>query len=1094
MVNIERFSAPKSMRGRTLKEGLVDLEERKAEEALELDQRAEEILDGFYAGDFQLDTGLPDTCLSKELSKYPKKIQVVIFRRWLKRDPEKALQQIEAFGSLPQSCQKDIAVHLLATRKDESLRYYSYSDIIKSFDKITDERLSALIAFSAQSTFLFLAENREKFPYLSDEQILKRTHYGNGVCNWSSIVEYIDKFPSVDKRRAVEGALEQTVNSRPWVIMEKKEALQISEQELIEAFYRHNKAHELCMCLNNIDPKYHQEIADKSVAEHFPQAVLTNAEYFRSINIPEVITAIGEACSDIADVIVEVAYALPASWVAQLPQEWINEACRKHPQEILVEFDPLRNRCPVADFKDRINWQILGGALLARRNFNSLIYAAEIFERSLDANFAWLIVNNGGARAVIDSLRHFLRLPRELYLRLLEETNEVTPHVLSFDGITKDDVIKALKDQLYGRDIVNGLIKNPLQMEEFFGEPGRADVASINLAHELVDIGRTTDVLDCIEELGGIDKIWLANTVIEKGFGDALIDRYEFFQGSVDDKDIIKKLIAKGEQTACRIIERIDCFSGIAGDRALALQMWSTALRFSWDTTAMIRFNEMFSPHIDATFTQAADIFGDWLTPDTYNTVVAIRDGRLPKEESSALGIYKSGEVGINQLRKRITDFKSTIPHEDFDIPTFLAGHDIYRQFYRRYVRYEGSAWGAVDDASFRRTVEEHLQLQQAGLLKKISEKYVASGEVRVARVDQKKQEAFQYSEQFLIRFKTLQDSMAKALELSKQPRPLSHLVETIEKKRANIARSLKERAEHETSAPALDGIRRRMAMLEGLDLRRIKGFQDNFEKLAGFKELHEELRQLIFCYALHKNRSYRRAAEEMVAQERPRFKDIQWTIDFIEHIVNEETWRGYFANHRAEKVFRGLINVNALHEEFARAQDQGKSGTSTLEFIPTRGLLMEFSGHIADACWASKYDSISREFPNFSTVIFVQNRGTKNERLVGACMLIETTAHDGTPLLVIRGLNPIENVINALNVEDFYQKVTDYLKKLAEATGRELAIVIDDHSGGSATNRPSLFIKLCEKKKTLQRIKLASSGDTTFNNYNIVNCTYKVT
>ena len=151
----------------------------------------------------------------------------------------------------------------------------------------------------------------------------------------------------------------------------------------------------------------------------------------------------------------------------------------------------------------------------------------------------------------------------------------------------------------------------------------------------------------------------------------------------------------------------------------------------------------------------------------------------------------------------------------------------------------------------------------------------------------------------------------------------------------------------------------------------------------------------------------------------------------------------------------------------------------------------MEFSGHIADACWASKYGSMAEEFPNFSATIMVQNRGTKNERLAGASMMIETTGEDGTPLLVIRGLNPIENVINGVQVEDFFDKFIDYAQKIADKTKRKLAIVIDDHSGGSATNRPALFDFLNKKRISLEQVKLDSTKGTTFNGYDITSDTY---
>lgn len=89
-------------------------------------------------------------------------------------------------------------------------------------------------------------------------------------------------------------------------------------------------------------------------------------------------------------------------------------------------------------------------------------------------------------------------------------------------------------------------------------------------------------------------------------------------------------------------------------------------------------------------------------------------------------------------------------------------------------------------------------------------------------------------------------------------------------------------------------------------------------------------------------------------------------------------------------------------------------------------------------------------------------------------------------PLLVIRGLNPQENVINSLDVKDFFAQVVAYLKPIAEKQGRKLAIVIDGASGCAATNRPVLFKHLEEQKSTLKPVILKPNKNTDFNGYNI--------
>lgn len=190
-----------------------------------------------------------------------------------------------------------------------------------------------------------------------------------------------------------------------------------------------------------------------------------------------------------------------------------------------------------------------------------------------------------------------------------------------------------------------------------------------------------------------------------------------------------------------------------------------------------------------------------------------------------------------------------------------------------------------------------------------------------------------------------------------------------------------------------------------------------------------------------------------------------------------------YFTDKQAKNAFEKLTSTVALQEELSRAQNQGTKGTKSFEFIPTRGLLMEFSGHIADACWAEK-SNIGEEFPIFSSVTFAQNKGAKFERLAGASLLIEAKSKKGDNLLIIRGLNPLQNIINGLSTEDFYKKFIEYLKPIAEKMERKLAIVIDDHSGGSSTNRPVLFNYL--KGLELKKVVLDTNPNTEFNGYDI--------
>jgi len=999
-----------------------------------------------------------------------------------------------------------------------------------------------------------LAKNKEKLPYISDGQILERAQHGSvgmygSYYDWASVVPHIDKFPSLDKKQVIEEIFEQRTNANLRVLIEYRDKLGLSLRELIDVFYQHKKVFQLLNNAEFIDPEYHQEIVNKYLKHPNVSydSLWKNSKKLHNIDINKIwqkrktdnnISRFG--IRDIIDNFSD----FQTEWLTEMPLGFLNRLRSNHPEVIAERAD---------EFGKKLDREELLDTLFKKKEFYIILRNVEKLGHTKDETLANRIIDAGGDSFVIRMLDFFPRMSRQTYLRLfLHKPQEVTGRILKFDGITKDDVYKAMttRDTSIGAYIEN-IIINPSLIEgitlnqEFAEKIMQGDgyvfllrylekfegINFTELAKELIAKGKITHVIRYVEKFGELDKAWLANEAIEKGGGELLVSNYHNFQG-LDDCAIVQKLLQKGGDIPHRIAKHINAFSGLKQDRVLGEELWRECLRHYWDIEVMPELNDFYSPPLDQTFTFAYDLLGEQLIPDIYETIIAVKDGHVSKEDMKKLGITKTGETGINQLRQRLNSFKSKILDQEFDT-TLLEESPFYQQYYKAYVRYTNSEWGEHDEQSFEQIVETHNLLKQEKRLRKLPKEYAESGEVIIAKVDREKQETFRYSEQFLSRFGTLRASMAGSLELFNQNKPLSNLVEKAEAKRKQkindmendltrlssedavkkwigelehqmeqegdsvMKRALKKKIDTLQNEKARGFMQKNLSdafeRLRDLNLRSVRNFQSNFVVLSQFDEFHEELRQLIFYYALQKNKPYREPAKNIAHREKPQFNDVGWVINFVDHIVNEETWSKYFTDDNATKAFRKLINVNALNEEFARAQNQASSGTISMEFIPTRGLLMEFSGHIADACWASKYDSIAESFPNFSAVTMVQNKGTKHERLAGSCMLIETTSIDNTPLLVIRGLNPLENVINALSTDDFFDKFTNYARSIADKLGRKLAIVIDDHSGGSATNRPALFQLLTEKNKTLRPVRLASEEDTTFNGYDITHVTYVI-
>jgi hypothetical protein len=142
-------------------------------------------------------------------------------------------------------------------------------------------------------------------------------------------------------------------------------------------------------------------------------------------------------------------------------------------------------------------------------------------------------------------------------------------------------------------------------------------------------------------------------------------------------------------------------------------------------------------------------------------------------------------------------------------------------------------------------------------------------------------------------------------------------------------------------------------------------------------------------------------------------------------------------------------------------------------------------SGHVADACWAGKYDSIAAEYPNITTLTFVRDPGKPTERIVGSSLYIKTTnTQTGEPTIVLRGINPIENYINKVKVDDFWSSYLSYVRQITpEST--PIAVVIDGKSGAGTSNRPVISDFLTATvKPTTDGVPLELAEDSTFNGY----------
>ncbi len=491
----------------------------------------------------------------------------------------------------------------------------------------------------------------------------------------------------------------------------------------------------------------------------------------------------------------------------------------------------------------------------------------------------------------------------------------------------------------------------------------------------------------------------------------------------------------------------------------------------------------------DVSLRRGYKMFGDYLTLDSYISIKGIINGSVSDEVLSGMGITLKGEEGLAQLETKMQGFILGLAKGNSDLS--LLEHKIFSDFLKSYIRYDVSAWGNHSSDNFSRVVQTLQRIRESNP-ELLDSDMPSSGIQEIAKIERAKTNESTFTDSFISRYSTFTDNIQQALDAVNQPRSFSGIARNIKAKIDEQVLELEGDLEKNIDKPqARLHIQKRIDRLKTVNPGEVKSFQANFSALAQEKVFNDLLMQAVFAYTLQKFPEQRERMAQVLTKETPDVDSISAILDFTEHMTTKEAWKTYFTDKNAKRAFQNILDTKEINDGLSRlTEDRSNSRSVTpVEFVPTRGILMEFSGYIADACWASRYDNSAEQFPNITTIV-MQDVSKEVPKLLGSCLLIETTSNGGGPLLIIRGLNPLESYINHVDIPDFYGKFTDYVKRLAELKERKAAIVIDDHSGGASTNRPLLFNFLSNQKNNLSRIDVPSEN-TTFNGYNISNSTY---
>jgi hypothetical protein len=456
----------------------------------------------------------------------------------------------------------------------------------------------------------------------------------------------------------------------------------------------------------------------------------------------------------------------------------------------------------------------------------------------------------------------------------------------------------------------------------------------------------------------------------------------------------------------------------------------------------------------------------------------------LYKATHAKLEAGEATESVATRLRQQVKAMGSLLV-----TPEFLDAQVDYdnesNELLRSILRWQKFQWGEGSLEGLLDTIDSLRELPAETLCSR----YEPSGFTDVERLGNR-QQAFTDDMQARLRMlhATHQDAeVTRQNKMSGNPEESGRSANTINKSLDDLLASV--RLQHATAdSKTQEKIAFQMDRLQEARDYDYTDFPRGIATLARYKQhIQKELMTLLLSGVRYPINRYHVAYEE---------KDIASLAEIVE-IIQHEGVSTILEKHpdldkQDVRAIKDLLSTRAFEPLFKEASSD--KPPVKLNFLPARGLLLEASGHIGYTCWAEKYN-ITRDRENIDALIFVEQSDSDNgqelvENFAGACVLIRTTAENGQPLLVIRGLNPSLTLLDKVKVTDFYDKLTAYVQSIAEKDGRQAAIVVGDRAGSSGTNRPAIFNILANNKPHLKKVTVPRE-ETFFNSYYIDNNTY---
>lgn len=442
------------------------------------------------------------------------------------------------------------------------------------------------------------------------------------------------------------------------------------------------------------------------------------------------------------------------------------------------------------------------------------------------------------------------------------------------------------------------------------------------------------------------------------------------------------------------------------------------------------------------------------------------------------LGVKNTGRSGVNELRRVVRTIRRDLVRND-------AVEDIEKPLRQEIastiLQFTTSQWSVsgkrVSDIIGQLSID-----RAGGLISPLPEAYEVGDKgfhvMQVSKLDAKKIAEFKFTEGFQKRYTQLIDSFKPVREKQDAMQLIAAIKASVTERAETEVEVLTQRiAEFQKEGKpeaATRGVTRARDQYEQL-IKRL-GQADAVPSVIEALLEHDKkdndfttpaLRQLLLVHARDVNPGYLGDMHFLDSTEPSRDGAVQM-MTYVEDLVLAETLPTLGLSDPSVARAREIFNFRSFNDELQRLEAYAKQGVHEIVCVPSRGVLAEFSGYFSDACWTQQ-DNIVRDNPDMVGVAFVQNLGDEaHERIIGSCLLFERTS-GGEKVLIVRGLNPIQNVVTGLDAGSFVDEFLEYIKPIALKLGATKILAPLD-TAGTLTNRPTidtaLRVRFGENKK----------------------------